>query len=155
MKRYALGAVLLVLLLGAVPAQSRTSHDPRCTAETDVPLVKAVVAAFNSGNVAKLDRLVAREPAFQWFADAGPRRQSRLGPRAEDRSTLRAWAKARHRKHDRITLVGFGEPNAQGGVRLNLDLRRHADDYRPRNVIHGKYEAVCPPGRARIVVWAM
>src|SRR5919198_6277324 len=135
MHRWALSGILLAsFLLGATPAQSRRAPDPRCTAQTDVPLVRAVVAAFNSGNVAKLDRLVAREPAFQWFADGGPRRQERIGPRAEDRSTLRAWARARHRMHDRITLVGFGETNAEGGVRVNLDLRRRAADYRPRNV---------------------
>jgi hypothetical protein len=147
------GVAALLAVVG--PAQSRPSHDPRCTAAIEVPLVKSVVAAFNSGNVARFDRLVAKEPAFLWFAAAEPHRYERVGRQAENRSTLRAWAKARHRLHDRITLVRFGETDDLGNIRLNLDLRRRADDYHPRNVIHGKYEAVCPPGRARIAVWAM
>ena len=141
-----------VFTLSAASASSHVGFDRRCTPEIQVRLVKAVVAAFNAGNVTALDRLVAREPAFQWWSD---RAAGRLQRTAEDRSTLRTYARRRHRLHDHITLVDFGTTDEHGRIRLTLDLRRRADDYHPTNVIHAKQEAICPPARARLIVWSM
>ena len=144
----AIGAIGLV----APSASPAPRFDRRCTPAIQVQLVRSVVAAFNAGNGTRLDGLIARERAFRWFSDAA---DDRLGRAAEDRSTLRTYLRRRHRRHDRITLVGFGDPNGRGGVRLNLDIKRRADDYRPKNVIQAKFQALCPPGRARIIVWSM
>jgi hypothetical protein len=152
MRLVAAAAGCVVFALMPASASSRPGFDRRCTPDIQIHLVKTIVAAFNAGDVATLDRLVAREPAFQWWSD---RAANRLLRQAEDRSTLRAYALRRHRLHDHITLVNFGTTDAQGRTRLNLDLRRRADDYHPRNVMHAKQEAVCPPGRARIIVWSM
>jgi hypothetical protein len=125
----------------------------RCPASTQVRLVRSLVAAFNTGNAAAVDRLVAPEPAFRWFSAIGP--DHRLGKRAEDRSTLRAYIRVRHRHRDHLTLMGFGSIDEQGHVDLSLVLKRRADDYRPPNPIRAKQDSVCPSGHAWLVVWSM
>ena len=152
MRFVAFAVCCVVFTLTAASVNSSPGFDRRCTPNIQVRLVKAVVAAFNAGHVATLDRLVARKPAFQWWSDTAANRLYRA---AETRSTFRAYARRRHRVHDHLTLVDFGTTNEQGRIRLNLDLRRRADDYHSTDIIHAKQEAVCPPGRARIIVWSM
>jgi hypothetical protein len=74
---------------------------------------------------------------------------------AEDRSTIGAYIRRRHRHHDHLTLVRFGSKNEQGGIDLTLLLRRRADDYRPRNLIPAKQDSICASGRASLIVWSM
>jgi hypothetical protein len=111
-------------------------------------LVRALTVAFNAGNTAAIDRLVAREPAFQWFAMGGTSpAANRYGKKAEDRSTLLAYVRQRHRHHERWTNVV-----TQGN--LQIALTRQADDYhRSRN--HGKGEVVCHGSVAKLIVWAL
>src|SRR2546423_231380 len=118
----------LLVLPDRLQAESAAS---RCPASTQVRLVRSLVAAFNTGNAAAVDRLMAPEPAFRWFSAIGPDR--RFGKEAEDRSTLRAYIRKRHRHRDHLTLMGFGSIDEQGHVDLSLLLKRRADDYRPRN----------------------
>jgi hypothetical protein len=119
-----------------------------CTPNQVSGLVRSLVRAFNAGDAARVDRLVAREPAFQWFAMGGtsPAAQ-RYGKEAEDRSTLAAYVRQRHRHHERWTNVV-----TQGN--LGITLTRQADDYalsRPR----GKGEVVCHGSVAKLIVWAL
>jgi hypothetical protein len=119
-----------------------------CTTGQVERLVRSLTVAFNAGNAAAVDRLVAREPAFQWFAMGGtsPAAQ-RYGKEAEDRSTLAAFVRLRHRHHERWTNVV-----TQGN--LGIALTRQADDYhRSRN--HGKGEVVCRGSVAKLIVWAL
>jgi hypothetical protein len=111
-------------------------------------LVRSLTLAFNAGNAAAVDRLVAREPAFQWFAMGGTSpAANRYGKEAEDRSTLLAYVRLRHRHHERWTNV-----LTQGN--LQIALTRQADDYhRSRN--HGKGEVVCHGSVAKLIVWAL
>jgi hypothetical protein len=120
---------------GCLPGQAQT-------------LVRSLTAAFNAGDLAAVDRLVAREPAFQWFAMGGTSpAANRYGKKAEDRSTLLAYVRQRHRHHERWTDVV-----AQGN--LQIALTRQADDYhRSRN--HDKGEVVCRGAVAKLIVWAL
>jgi hypothetical protein len=144
---------MLAAALAARAGPAPTTSSARCPATTQVQLVRSLVAAFNAGNVRAVNRLVAPEPAFQWFSAIGP--DERLGKQAEDRSTLGDYVRRRHRRHDHLTLVGFGSINDQGRIDLTLMIRRRADDYRPRNVIPAKQDTICGRGRARLIVWSM
>jgi hypothetical protein len=136
---------------GVVSARTASGGPPGrhgCSAGTVAQLVRSLVAAFNAGSAATVDRLVAREPEFQWFSAPGTSAAaSRLGKRAEDRSTLRAYIRLRHRHHERWTHV-----RVEGN--LGLTLTREADDY-ARSRVRGKGEAVCTGGVARIIVWSL
>jgi hypothetical protein len=134
---------------GAAPRPSPA----RCRATTQVQVVRSLVAAFNAGNARAVNRLVAPEPAFQWFSAIGP--DARLGKRAEDRSTLGTYIRRRHRHHDHLALVGFGSTDDQGRIDLTLLIRRRADDYRPRNLLRAKQDTICGGGRPRLIVWSM
>ena len=148
-----LAIALLVAALAARGGPTPTTSSTRCPATTQVQLVRSLVAAFNAGNARAVNRLVAPEPAFQWFSAIGP--DERIGKRAADRSTLAAYIRRRHRHHDHLTLVRFGSENEQGGIDLTLLLRRRADDYRPRNLIPAKQDSICASGRASLIVWSM
>ena len=145
----------LALLVAATGALGGRQPPPsvRCPAATQVRLVRSFVTAFNAGNSRAVDRLFAREPAFQWFSAIGP--DSRAGKEAEDRSTLAAYIRKRHRHHDHLTLVGFGSTDDQGRLHLTLLLRRRADDYRPRNLIPAKQDTTCAGRRPALIVWSM
>jgi hypothetical protein len=119
-----------------------------CTPDQVQTLVRKLVVAFNAGNAAAVDRLVAHEPAFQWFSAPGtsPAAQ-RLGKKAEDRSTLAAYVRLRHRHHERWTNVV-----TQGN--LAITLTRQADDY-PRSRVRGKGEVVCHGSLAKLIVWSL
>jgi hypothetical protein len=116
-----------------------------CTPEGVAALVRALIRAFNAGNAGAVDRLFAPKPAFKWFAMGGP--DGRRGKDAEKRSTIRAYVRKRHRRHDRWTLV-----MVQGNV--HFFIRRRADDYHPRNVIEGKGAAICRHRPSRFIVWS-
>jgi hypothetical protein len=146
----------IAMLAGALAARggpAPTASSTRCPATTQVQLVRSLVAAFNAGNARAVNRLVAPEPAFQWFSAIGP--DERLGKRAEDRSTLGAYIRRRHRRHDDLTLVRFGSIDDQGRIDLTLLIRRRADDYRPRNLLSAKQDTICRGGRAWLIVWSM
>jgi hypothetical protein len=138
-----------VAALGTAPPAAAA----RCPATTQVQLVRSFVTAFNAGNSRAVNRLFAPEPAFQWFSAIGP--DERIGKAAEDRSTLGAYIRNRHRRHDHLTLVRFGSVDEQGRIDLTLLIRRRADDYRPRNLIPAKQDAVCTRRRAALIVWSM
>ena len=123
-----------------------TLHDSSgCTPEGVAVLVRALIKAFNAGNAGAVDRLFAPKPAFKWFSMGGP--DGRAGKDAKKRSTIRAYVRKRHRRHDRLTLVKV-EGNA------HIFIRRRADDYHPRNVIEGKAAAICRHSPSRFIVWA-
>jgi hypothetical protein len=129
----------------AGPGAARLTYN--CTQEQVDQLVVSFIAAWNAGRAVAVDRLFAPEPAFQWLSMRGP--GDRLGKKAKDRSTIRAFVRQRHRHHDRITLL-----HEQGNFQLLV--RRWADDYHARNEIRGKGEANCPAGKApKLTVWSL
>ena len=123
-----------------------TLHDGSgCTPAGVAVLMRALIKAWNAGNAGAVDRLFAPTPAFKWFSMGGP--EDRRGKDAEKRSTIRAFVRKRHRRHDRLTLV-----MVQGNV--HFFVRRRADDYHPRNVIEGKGAAICRHRPWRFIAWS-
>lgn len=118
-----------------------------CSAAVVSELVTSLVIAFNAGNDRAVDRLVAREPEFQWFSvNASAPAARRLGSRAEDRSTLRGWVRQRHRHHEQLT-----DLRVAGSRGFGVKLTRKADDV-PRSNHVGKGEALCTDGKPRITL---
>jgi hypothetical protein len=144
--------VLLAVAAGAIGAR-QPAPAVRCPPATQVRLVRSFVAAFNAGNARAVDRLFAPEPAFQWLSAIGP--DGRAGKRAEDRSTVGAYIRRRHRRHDHLTLVRFGSTDDQGRLDLTLLIKRQADDYRPLNLIPAKQDTTCAGRRPSLIVWSM
>ena len=123
-----------------------TLHDGSgCTPAGVAVLMRALIKAWNAGNAGAVDRLFAPTPAFKWFSMGGP--EDRRGKDAEKRSTIRAFVRKRHRRHDRLTLV-----MVQGNV--HFFVRRRADDYHPRNLIEGKGAAICRHRPWRFIAWS-
>jgi hypothetical protein len=147
--RFVLVTVLAAGLLG--PTALRADSDlERCPLADRDALVGSLVAAFNAGNDVAVDRIVAQEPAFEWFSATGRTPDSRrLGAEAYDRSTLRAYVRQRHRHRERWTNVDVGWRSSGP-----LMLTREADDHR-RSRTEAKMDTLCAGGRPRIIVWSM
>ena len=100
---------------GSVPSAS-PSADPRsraapaasppaqvaCTRADVEGLVTRFVAAFSRGDERDLDGLFAPKSDFRWYSTDGPGR--RLRAAAEDRGTLIAYFRRRHRAGERLRL---------------------------------------------------
>jgi hypothetical protein len=136
------GALCVVAGTRAATARS-TGH--ACSSDAVASVVRSFLSAYSAGNAAAVDRLFAREPAFQWFSMRGP--QARLGRKAYDRSTIRAYVLRRHRHHERLTEVLI-----QGNLRFILV--RSADDY-GRHQVEGKGDVRCAGGTAKLIVWSI
>ncbi len=111
------------------------------------------LAAFNSGDLRKLDSLFARQPAFAWYSSNAP--GSRLNRAAERRGNLVAYFRSRHLEQDRLRSVEIdvntAAPHRTG---LSLKLRRRAADYGGGRwfLVAGKAALACHDGRARFLV---
>ena len=151
--------VLLALLAGAAivlwnPDRSRGTE--ACTADATKSLIQSFVRGYAAGHVAAIDRMFAPEPRFEWFSAGKP--ASRYGSVAENRATLRAYFRARVRKHERIriTRLGAGYDPARQIVNFGGKLIRRADDIRPRRgPTDFKGAADCVTGRPTFIVWSM
>lgn len=115
-------------------------------------LVLNFVRAFNAGNRRQLDRIFAREPAFQWYSTGKP--GQRLGREAENRSTLIRYFELRHRMRERLELLSFiGGQTPGGEFGFSFHILRQARDLHPR-VLQGKGALFCASSRNRIIVWS-
>jgi hypothetical protein len=133
----------------------RVSETSGCTADATRAVVRAFVQGYNTGDVARVDRLWAPEPRFMWFSTRGP--GARLGPRAYNRATLAAYFRTRVKVHEKIRLVNLRagyDPN-RNIVNFSGKLVRSADDLRPTPVHDFKGAADCASGRPSLIVWSM
>ena len=91
--------------------------------------MRTFVAAFNRGDLARLEGLFATVSEFQWYSSGAP--GSRVRAAASTRATLRAYFARRHRAGDRFRLVRF-DYNGDSGPYSNfgLTLQRSASDFR-------------------------
>jgi hypothetical protein len=94
-------ALLSTVLLAAAPDASAASRERAC-GTTAHRLVVRFVEAYNNGDVRRLDRIFAPEPAFFWYSAPGP--GQRFSPEAEDRASLMPYFAARHAAGDRLRL---------------------------------------------------
>jgi|GEM_PF-1879581 len=156
MPRARIGAVLAVLALAvaAGATTSRASLGSRDCAPTEARATfDAFVRAFNLGDGAALDRLIAPRGSFVWFSVSGAGR--RLGDRSKDRSTLARYFATRHVLRDRLSDITFGGGgNANGYGQFTFLLTRSADDELPARY-EGKGAVICDDGGDTIAVWSM
>jgi hypothetical protein len=155
--RLRIGATLVVsaLAVGAGATTRAHSSPPRrdCTPTEVRATFAAFVRAFNAGDRAALDRLVAPAPSFVWFSVSGAGR--RLGDRSKDHSTLARYFANRHTLRDRLThLTLSGGGNANGYGHFGFVLTRSADDELPSRY-EGKGSMICSDSGDTIAVWSM
>jgi len=120
-------------------------------------LVRAFVSSYNAGQVASADRLWASEPRFEWFSAGAPRSPARrLGTAAYDRSSLRAYFRARADSHERLRIVELGGGYDPKRHLLNFGGKvvRSADDLRSQK-LDFKGAADCASASPRLIVWSM
>jgi hypothetical protein len=108
------------------------------------------VAAFNRGDLRRLDRLFAREPEFGWYSTQEP--GERFDYAAKNRSTLIPYFRERHAMGERLKMQSF----QNRGSGFQYGLIRSADDLEPTRY-DGKGQAHCYPGSSpkTIFVWSM
>lgn len=118
----ALGAVHLAALLGLVVL---LGFGPSASGAFGCA---PSVACIDSGQLAVIDRLWARQPYLQWFSGRAP--GARLGPAAYNRSTLASYFGARMRAHEnlRVIRLGAGYDPKRNIVNFAGKLVRSADD---------------------------
>jgi hypothetical protein len=125
-----------------------------CTPQAVRQVVQRFVDAFNRGDLAQLDQLVATL-GFGWYSTPGPGQRLNM-EQASDRSTLMAYFAARHRQRERLVLkavdVTFTEPSAGG---FSFRLTRSADDGLPLTAYNGKGQVQCAPPPSSLTYWAM
>jgi hypothetical protein len=133
---------------------STTSVLVRCARSETEEIVSRFVTAFNHGDLATLDSLVAYEPSFQWYSvSTSPGR--RIRDEAENRHSLAAYFASRHRVAERLELNRFQFDNrtfGHGGFRFAMT--RFANDLNTQKII-GKGEVNCTLDPPSIVVWSM
>jgi hypothetical protein len=137
----AVGLALQVSLGGAVRAP--------CTEEQSLAAVEAFLGAWNAGDAARLDALVATDDAFNWFSANRPGTMFV----AYSRGALLAHAARRHRAGDRLTLRRFSA--GPGG--FTYELMRRASDLNAGLPVRygGKGGARCDGAEPVIFVWSM
>lgn len=115
-----LGALALVASIALVsPAATQaTSGDASCDALTARATLRAFVHAFNHGQQDRLQRLFAQTPEFGWYSVAPP--HGRTNQRAQDRSSLIAYFRARHSRMEtiRVTSFSFASTEERNGARF-------------------------------------
>ena len=139
-------------------------NDPflaRGGARCDVTAVSAALHAFeigfNKGALARLDALFSRE-GFVWYSSTAP--GLRNGPSARDRTSLVAYFRARHRRHDRVVSLAFrfnGFDSARALGHFTVSGRRRADDFRSGRpfAFSGKGAVDCAKRRVRLAVLSL
>jgi hypothetical protein len=129
-------------------------HEMTCTAVMAKALVQKFVRDYDSGQVAVIDRLWAREPYFHWFSTRAP--GARLGAAAYNRSTLASYFRARVRAHEhlRVIKLGAGYDANRSIVNFAGKLVRRADHLRAGGPEDFKGAVRCG-NRPLLIVWSM
>jgi hypothetical protein len=158
-------ALLAACTLAGVARSEATPYltsSSDCTAGATEALVHQFVGDFNTRRLARIDRLWAPAPRFQWYSTP-----SRSGDASKKRATLIAYLRTRVREHERILLtqLGAGYDPRRKIVDFGGKLTRSADDIRPQ-LVHGphgprpiqhpfKGAADCVSGHPVLIVWSM
>ena len=126
-----------------------------CAAGEVETLVVRFVAAFNSGDLSRLDALFAQEPEFEWYSTDAP--GARSTSLAYDRPSLVPYFAGRHALGERLTLRSFrfnGNSTTPYG-NFEYSLTRSAEDLEP-TLYDGKGAAFCYRNRSDVIfVWSM
>ena len=138
------------------PAETRAGAAAvRCNGRETLAAVKRFVAEFNRGDLQALDRRFAPAERFEWYSTSAP--GERFNDAAKDRATLIRYFKARHAKHERLTLRSVkynGAAEAKYG-NFEFTLTRRADDLHAAPYL-GKGAAWCHRRATdELFVWSM
>jgi hypothetical protein len=118
-------------------------------------LVVRFIAAFNSGDLSRLDAVFAQEPEFEWYSTDAPGERSASS--AYDRSSLVPYFARRHALGEQLTLRSFrfnGNSTTPHG-NFEYSLTRRAEDLEP-TPYDGKGAAFCYRNRSDVIlVWSM
>jgi ketosteroid isomerase-like protein len=138
-------AVAVGLALQAGPGDAARV---RCTEEQSVAAVEAFLAAWNTGDAARLDALVAPDETFSWFIATG---ETTFVTYSRER--FLDYATRRHRAGDRMTLRRLSP--GPGG--FTYELVREAAGLNGGHPTRygGKGLARCEGAEPAIGVWAM
>jgi hypothetical protein len=124
-----------------------------CSESEARELVNSFLAAFNDGEVGKLDKLVSTR-AFVWWSTDAP--GQRIQADARERSTLVAYFADRHLHKDHLVLESF-RFNGQSGQfgNFEFELLRSANDAVSAMPYVGKgaFDCLNPP--YALSVWSM
>lgn len=148
-------AVLLAVCAAAscasdgVPAAAAPGRCPDAAART---AVTRFAADLSAGRLAAADRRWAREPAFEWYSTPAP--GERIGAGALDRSTLRAYFRARIAARERLRVSSL---RTHGDRRRGLrhfegTVSRRAADVRARRYA---FKGAVDCATRRLIVWSM
>jgi hypothetical protein len=147
----------LVSLVAAalLPLSPASATGESCDERGSRELVTRFIAAFNRGDVQRLDRLFARGTWWRWYA-VGTAPGKRIQASAYNRKTLVKYFRARQQKRERLELLSFQyNGRSNGYVHFQYQLLRQASDMRtptPRTYA-GKGAMSCWAGR--LAVWSM
>jgi hypothetical protein len=149
--------ISLVLIATAIvlpPPVAASDAKGTCSRGDVEVLVRRVLSAFNRGDVAAFNRLIAQRPAFKWFSVGGePGR--RIQSAAFDRAGLPRYVTARHRQRERQQLMTFGYNGRSGGyAHFDFSVIRSARDHPSERVV-GKGAVACSLRPARVAVWSL
>jgi hypothetical protein len=133
---------------------SATRPQPGCAARAPRAFVTNFLAAFNRGDLRRIDRLVAPRRLFRHYTiSAGP--GERVGADARSRSTLIEYLAARRGHSEQFLLTWFAvSRRLPGSASFRFDLVRSADDFAPERLYRGSGMISCV-GRRRLVTWAI
>ena len=156
-----LAATLLLSLLTSTGSAMPQRYDAACSKERTKRVVTSFVRAYNRGDLARLERLWAQEPDFQWYFVDDEREQD-----AEDRVNLPLYFDERARLGDHLELRRLSVN--ENGTDFAFKLRRTTDDERAgaEGLFHGKGAArdvlalptpedPIPTQKCLLIVWAM
>jgi len=154
----AAGAAALVVAAVA-PAGPGVAPGP-CKASQTRAVAYAFARAWTRGDLAAVERLVAREPQYRWVS-AGPP-GGRSGPRAFDRRSLSTFIRTRHAQQESLRLRSFkfngSDVRAGDGYgHFEFIAYRDANDW-PQSLSHtrrGKGAIVCTLVRPMLAVWSL
>lgn len=138
-----------------VIARDDTSFPDACRPRSVARLVLDFFGAFNRGDDGKLSRLLAPEPAFQWYSAPGPDGKVDATYRP---SATRTYLAQRHRHGERLQLVmidvSYEKKRHIGHV--SYVITRQANDLEPKGepgLVVGKGAIDC--GSGTVAVWSM
>jgi hypothetical protein len=149
-----LGAEAVTTAMARPSTAALAQSSMECGARDARSTVTRFLAAFNRGDLRKLNVLVALGAGFDSYAvNGGPGQRVRRA--ASNRSTLIPYFAERHRRSERLVLMRFGvDRRSLGKASFWFELLRRADDLKPEALYVGKGAVGCNRRRA-IAAWAM
>lgn len=154
MRRVAVLAIIAVLVASA-PTQVHAAR-PRCSKADVRGLVASFIHAYNKGRNQALDELYTAEPDFLGYYVA----PERTWDEGEDRSTLAAYFRKRHRLNDHLSLEVFRvqeDREPDGSFDFYSEVVRSSDERIARGyyTVKGNAHVVGDDDSCRLRLWNM